>query len=151
MKRLITKHAAIAICAMAAFFLTSCIYDSAGDKFYRTLWEAEKSSVNARSDSPDENSWAAGMTVEFLCSQSISIKTSNSPLINFGTYESHQLTAIFHDLTLEIDDQIITFIDAIREGDTLFLRWVTTWDKHKNPGSALDIHTTILSRLSTYK
>ena len=151
MKRLTTIHAAIAICAVAAFFFTSCIYDSAGDKFYRTLWEAGEAYSNAWAESSDENSWATRLTIEFLCGQSISLKTSGSPLIHFGTYESHHLTAILHGLTLETNGQTITFIDAIREGDTLFLRWVTTRELHRDSEAALDIHTTILHRLSAYK
>ena len=163
MKRLITKHAAIAICAVAAFLLTSCIYDSAGDKFYRTLWESAEMPVNVLGEASDadgtepetaqvESSWREGLTIEFLCGQSISLKSSGSPLIHFGTYESNHFTANFHGLTLKTDWQTITFIDATREGDTLYLRWCAIPDGQNIASStAPDLHTITLHRLSAYK
>ena len=51
MKRLITNYAAIAICAVAAFFLTSCIYDSAGDNALVTFIDGWRGRSPQSSDS----------------------------------------------------------------------------------------------------
>ena len=135
MKRLITNHAAIAICAMAAFFLTSCIYDSAGDKFYRTLWEAD--------DVPLDPLPVNGLTLEFLCGNSICISTDTRADAAFGTYACNDQTAVFQDLTLDSDGVLITFIDAQRSGDTLYLRWCTEGSPEPS--------TTAMHRLSASK
>lgn len=163
MKRLIIKHAAIAICAVAAFLLTSCIYESAGDKFYRTLWESAEVPENVLGETSNtdgaisetaqvKSSWMKGLTLEFLCGQSISLKSSGSPLLHFGTYESNHFTATFHGLTLKTDGLTITFIDATREGDTLYLRWCATTDDPNIASLTIsDLYTITLHRLSAYK
>ena len=122
---------AILIGMAIALTSTSCIYESPDDYFFRTLWES------------DEDSDGPGMTLEFLCANAISIKTDNSTIVNYGTYDSNRRTATLHDLTLEIGDETITFKDAHRSGDLLQLRW------HSDNSS--ETQTTIMHRLSAYK
>ncbi len=135
MKRFALPGMAILIGTAIAMTSTSCIYDSPDDYFFRTLWESDENS-----DVPGE---VNGMTLEFLCANAISIKTDNSTIVNYGTYDSNRRTATLHDLTLEIGDETITFIDANRSGDLLQLRW------HSNNSS--ETQTTIMHRLSAYK
>lgn len=129
MKRLITNHAAIAICVMAAFFLTSCIYDSAGDKFYRTLWTSDDDQLGK-------------ITIEFLCGNQV---RSCSPLAagSYCSYESDDTNVRFEHLTLTYDNVLVTFIDGKRDGDILHLIWKKDGD--------LSPQTAILQRLSTYE
>lgn len=129
MKRLITNHAAIAICAMAAFFLTSCIYDSAGDKFYRTLWTSDDDQLGK-------------ITIEFLCGNQV---RSCSPLAagSYCSYESDDTNVRFEHLTLTYDNALVTFIDGWRDGDILHLIW-------KKDGATCT-QTATLQRLSAYE
>ena len=129
MKRLITNYAAIAICAMTAFFSTSCIYDSAGDKFYRTLWTTNDDLLGK-------------ITIEFLCGNQV---RSCSPLAagSYCSYESDDMNVRFEHLTLTYDNALVTFIDGWRDGDILHLIWKKEGD--------LSPQTAILQRLSAYE
>ena len=125
---------------MATIFLfTSCIYDASGDKFYRTLWHSEEIPLG-----PFD---VSSLTLEFLCNDGISIKTSYSPDTEpyaedersitskpdisatpdirtiYGRYEPDGTTAVLENLQITLDDIDITFIEAHRSGDTLFLLW----------------------------
>lgn len=113
-KTIIRSYSIIAIIA-AALIDTSCIFDAPGDKFYRTLWESEEVPLGPF---PVEE-----LTIEFMCENGIKLKTDYSTIVCYGTYESNDQNAIFHDLTLEIDKHLLTFIDAQLSGSTLFLRW----------------------------
>ncbi len=135
MKRFAFPCMAILIGMAVALSSTSCIYDAPDDIFFRTLWESDK-----ESDTPGEIS---DITLEFLCSNAISIKTGNSKIVNYGTYDCNRQTAVFYDLSMEIGNETITFIDAYRSGDTLELRW------HSNSSS--ETQTTVMHRLSAYK
>lgn len=146
----------------------SCIYDTPhGDEFYRTLWET--------SEAPLGPYGVSALTLEFLCNEGISIKTTgtgNSRTI-YGTYECTGTTATFRNLTLYLPlsegnrtadegtigegtvstgtnggrttagDYTLTFIEAHRNGDTLFLQWRV--DGIPYP------FTTALHRLSEYE
>jgi hypothetical protein len=98
-----------------ALTATSCIFEEPDDRFYRTLWES--------TDMPLGPFEIDELTLEFLCGQSVSLKTDSNTIIAHGTYSCDDQTAIFSGLIVELDGHIITFIDAERHGDTLFLRW----------------------------
>ena len=134
MKTLNSTLKAVAIVAMAALSLTSCIYDGAGDKFFRTLWECSETPL----DTLDVNE----ITLEFLCGNAICLKTDTFPGIAYGTYETDGTQAYFSGLSMEIKGIPVTFIDAVRYGDTLHLRW-----KSKDSDLAF---TTTMHRLSSY-
>ena len=113
---------------------TSCIYDAPGDRFYRTLW--------ASSESPLENLPAENLTQDFLCGQTVCVKSTSGSATSYGTYESDGHTAIFSNLNLYLGDQMLTFIDAHRHNDTLTLNW--------RMGNSPETFTTTLHRLSSY-
>lgn len=136
MKRFALPSMAILIGVAIALTSTSCIYEAPGDLFYRTLWESdEDSSAPSEIDS---------ITLEFLCENAITLKTGNSSIVNYGTYDSNSRTAVFHDLTLEIEGDTITFIDAYRTDNNLLLRW-------RYGGNSSETFTTSMHRLSAYK
>lgn len=99
----------------AVFNFSSCIFDAPGDKFYRTLWESTENPLG-----PFETN---ELTLEFLCGNAISIKGDNHIGASYGTYACNDKTAVFQDLTMELDGHLVTFIDAQLSGETLFLRW----------------------------
>lgn len=109
------------------FAATSCIFDAPGDKFYRTLWKSDEE----------------GLTLEFLCENYICIKTEGSTITSYGTYSFNDRTAVFQDLTLELEGQTISFFDAQLSGETLFLRWQNE--------SSTDLSTTTMHRLRAYE
>lgn len=115
MKRIDFRCLATLPIVAAAFTGTSCIFEAPGDEFYRTLWISEE--VPLGPFEVDE------LTLEFLCENGISLKTDNSTIISYGTYDSNEQTAVFHDLTMDLQGLTITFIDAQLSGQTLFLRW----------------------------
>lgn len=132
--------AALAICAAAAFIFTSCIFDAPGDRFYRTLWRS--SEVPLGPFSVDK------LTLEFLCGQSISIEaedtTSGIPVktVRYGTYENDGETAVLEGLTISLQGSEITFMEAHRNDDTLFLLWRVE--------DSVYPFTTAMHRLSSY-
>ncbi len=132
--------AALAICAAAAFIFTSCIFDAPGDRFYRTLWNSSEASFGTFS--VDE------LRLEFLCGQSISIvvedNSSGVPVktARYGSYETDGETAALKGLTISLQGSEITFMEAHRNDDTLFLIW-------RAEDSDQDF-TTVMHRLSSY-
>ncbi len=132
--------AALAICAAAAFIFTSCIFDAPGDRFYRTLW---RSSEVPLGPFPVDK-----LTLEFLCGQSISIEaedtTSGIPVktVRYGTYENDGETAVLEGLTISLQGREITFMEAHRNDDTLFLLWRVE--------DSVYPFTTAMHRLSSY-
>ena len=117
---------------------TSCIYDAPGDKFFRTLWTSE--------GAPLETLDASSLTLEFLCNEEVSITiTDRSRQITgytYGRYSPENMTAVFEGLSTSIQNLEVIFIEAHRDGDTLYLIWQTE-------NSALPF-TTILHRKSSY-
>jgi hypothetical protein len=141
MKYLTNILTAAVLSTAAVFCFNSCIFEAHGDRFYRTLWESDEASQNSY---PADNYFPAGeLTLEFLCGSTISISTKSRAGASFGTYTCNEQTAVLHNLTMELDGKLITFIDAHRSGDTLFLRW------HTDQSS--DTFTTVMHRLSEYK
>ena len=106
---------AVVLGTMAVFGFSSCIFEEAGDKFYRTLWESSEVPLG-----PFE---VEQLTLEVLCGESISIKVDDADMTIYGTYETDGETAVFSNLSLEIENFTVTFIDASWSGETLFLRW----------------------------
>jgi hypothetical protein len=117
---------------------TSCIYDAPGDNFYRTLWTAEEVHLG-----PFE---VSSLTLEFLCDEEVSITiTDRSRQItryNYGRYSPENMTAVFEGMSTSIQNLEVTFIEAHRDGDTLYLLW-------KIEDSAYQF-TTTLQRKSSY-
>lgn len=134
MKTSANKVTAVVLGAMAVFCFSSCIFDGAGDKFYRTLWESSEVPLG-----PFE---VELLTLEFLCGESISIKMDRAGRTIYGTYETDGETAVFSNLSLEIENFTVTFIDASRSGETLFLRWRIE--------NSVYPFTTAMHRLSSY-
>lgn len=114
---------------------TSCIFDAPNDRFFRTLWECDQD--------PLDTFEIKEITLEFLCNNYVSLKTDNSTIVNYGTYESDCKNVTFQGLTLRADGHIITFIDAQLSGDNLYLQW--TIDDSTYPS------TSILKRISVYE
>ena len=117
---------------------TSCIYDAPGDKFFRTLWISE--------GAPLETLDASSLTLEFLCDEEVSITiTDRSRQITgytYGRYSPENMTAVLEGLRINIQNIEVTFIEAHRDGNTLFLVW-------KIEDSAYQF-TTTLQRKSSY-
>ena len=134
MKRLTNTMTAVVLWIMAVFGLSSCIFEGAGDKFYRTLWEC--------TDAPLDTLEVGQIRLEFLCGNAVSLKTDTFPNIVYGTYEPDGEITRFQDLKMQINGVLITFTDASRSGDTLYLRWISE-------GSDTPL-TTTMHRLSSY-
>lgn len=117
---------------------TSCIYDAPGDKFFRTLWTSEGVQLG-----PFE---VSSLTLEFLCDEEVSITiTDRSRQITgytYGRYSPENMTAVLEGLRINIQNIEVTFIEAHRDGNTLFLVW-------KIEDSAYQF-TTTLQRKSSY-
>lgn len=119
---------------MAVLASVSCIYDAPGDRFYRTLWISDENSLEPL---PSD-----GIMLEFLCGQSVSIKTGHNQILSYGTYDSSDMNAVFRNLTLHIGGVSAIFIDADRNGDSLILRW--------RLGDSPDTYSIRMHRLSAY-
>lgn len=121
MKKISRPTTAIAVCAVAVFICSSCISDTQGDRFYKTQWKSDEMPLGPF----DINS----LTLEFLSNGSVSISLSHedSTTNTFGTYDADELNAVFHNLSVTIQDHEITFIEAHSSGsgssNTLFLLW----------------------------
>ena len=110
------KLTAVALWVMAVLGLSSCIYDNdLNDRFYRTLWECTE--VPLGPFQADE------LELEFMCGRTVRLQSDALPAPTYGTYETDGQNAVFHNLAIEIEGQMVTLIDARVSGDTLFLRW----------------------------
>ena len=123
------------ICLLAVFVFNSCIFDSAGDKFYRTLWESDAETLVTLP--------AGEFTLEFLCGQAVSVKVAESPIISYGTYESDGCRAIIHGLTTSLEGKVVSFTDSVRDGDTMYL--------HCRMVGSCETYTLVMHRLSAYR
>ncbi len=135
MKRLILGLVA-ALPLMATSLVTaSCIYDAPGDRFFRTLWKSAPDPLG-----PYE---MEEITLEFLCDGQVSIKNNDGVIIAYGTYAFDDAVAVFPDLAIVVDGVKISFMEAHRNGDTLFLLW--------RPDFMAYPFTTALDRLYSYE
>ena len=136
--------------------LSSCIYDSPNDRFYRTLWISEESPFNnaeavatyGLEESGNYLSNGGRLTLEFLCGEGVSVRTTSASRQSagpsaFGTYSFDGPTAVLNNLKIEYSNGTITFLEAHRNGDTLFLLWRVE--------SMLYLFTTAMRRLSEYE
>ena len=152
MKRTIISSCLFPLILAASMASTSCIFDSPqGDDFYRTLWESDEVPLGPFKVST--------MTLEFLCNDGVSICLDDD-LAVFGTYESDSGTATFANLEVLFEndgnlkdagkgvagqnlDITVTFIEAHRNGNTLFLLWRVQ--------NAVYPFTTALNRVTDYE
>ena len=87
--------------------LSSCIYDSPNDRFYRTLWISEESPFNnaeavatyGLEDGGNYLSNGGRLTLEFLCDGNITV-TATGAVGSYGTYDTYGTTAYFASLEL---------------------------------------------------
>ena len=95
--------------------LSSCIYDSPNDNFYRTLWVSEEAPFSELG----QTSYGR-ITIEFLCGGSISV-TATGAAGSYGTYQTFGNTAYFVGLTLTCyghGAEIISTYREAKEGDS---------------------------------
>ena len=126
----------VAITAVTtAISLNSCIYEAPGDKFYRTLWNSSQIPLGPLD--------IEELTLEFLCGDKVTIKDGSGIIIAHGTYDPDGNVAVFGDLIAVIDETTVSFVEAHRDGDTLFLLW--------RPDEMMYPFTTAMQRLSGYE
>ena len=91
--------------------LSSCIYDSPNDNFYRTLWVSEEAPFSELGQTSDGR-----ITIEFLCGGSISV-TATGAAGSYGTYQTFGNTAYFAGLTLTYYGDQAAIISTYREAE----------------------------------
>ena len=117
--------------------LSSCIYDSPNDRFYRTLWISEESPFNnaeavatyGLEEGDNYLSNGGRLTLEFLCDGNITV-TATGAVGSYGTYDTYGTTAYFASLELSYyigdsgtDRIVIVLEEAHRTDDLLLLSW----------------------------
>ena len=95
--------------------LSSCIYEAPGDNFYRTLWSSSQISLGPLSSD--------SLTLEFLCGERVTIKDGCGIIIAHGTYSPDGNVAVLDEVIAVVDGINVSFVEAHRNGDTLFLLW----------------------------
>ena len=124
----------ISLTAVLSLSLNSCIYEAPGDNFYRTLWNTARFLPGT--------SGAESLTLEFLCGGQVTIKNGSGTIITHGTYSPDCSIATFDEMSAVINDITVTFLEAHRNGDTLFLLWIPEGQQHPS--------TTAMERRSSY-
>ena len=151
--------------------ITSCIFDSPNDRFYRTLWVSGEAPFSnpvetaffgdEDSHGPDFSGSDGGsgfssdpltrgtLTIEFLCGSNVRV-TATGAVGSYGTYDHHGTTAYFSGLHLtyhsgipDTTAAVIILEEAHRTDDLLLINW------HYS-GSAVS-YTTRLLRKSSYE
>lgn len=151
--------------------ITSCIFDSPNDSFYRTLWVSGEAPFSnpvetaffgdEDSHGPDFSGSDGGsgfssdpltrgtLTIEFLCGSNVRV-TATGAVGSYGTYDHHGTTAYFSGLHLtyhsgipDTTPAVIILEEAHRTDDLLLISW------HYS-GSAVS-YTTRLLRKSSYE
>ena len=169
MKRL-TSCAGLLPVVLLSLFVSSCIYDAPGDKFYRTLWVSDESVMAIGPDedlgiiSAPDSGYSSGsvqglisdisasqlpiisdFTIEFLCDGIVSIRAKGTAG-SYGSYEPQGNTAYFAGLHLTLRTSgfptTIIIEQATRHNDLLEINWHLS-------GSSTS-HLTTLSRKSSY-
>ena len=117
--------------------LSSCIYDSPNDRFYRTLWISEESPFNnaeavatyGLEEGGNYLSNGGRLTLEFLCDGNITV-TATGAVGSYGSYDPYGATAYFASLELsyyingsDTDRIVIVLEEAHRTNDLLLLSW----------------------------
>ncbi len=118
---------------MAAIIVTfssvSCIYENAGDPYFRTLWMSEDPEFGT-------------FSIDFLCENMMAVKADNAEFDDYGFYSTDGKSAFFDDLSITIGDFTAVFVQAYRSGDNLELVWHSDKDSR-----TVTMH---LKRLSSY-
>lgn len=125
----------IIVLTSAVIILNSCIFEAPGDNFYRTMWNASQLPSGALD--------TESLTLEFLCSEQVTIKDGSGIIIAHGTYSPDCNTAVLEEVIAVIDDVTVTFLEAHRNADTLFLLW--------KPDGQDYAFTTAMDRKSSYE
>ena len=124
----------ISLAAALSLSLNSCIYEAPGDKFYRTLWNTTRLSPGT--------SGSESLTLEFLCGGQVTIRDGSGIIIAHGTYTPDGSIATFDEMSAVINEITVTFLEAHRNGDTLFLLWIPEGQQYPS--------TTAMERRSSY-
>ena len=99
---------------MAAIIVTfssvSCIYENAGDPYFRTLWMSEDPEFGT-------------FSIDFLCENMMAVKADNAEFDDYGFYSTDGKSAFFDDLSITVGDFTAVFVQAYRSGDNLELVW----------------------------
>ena len=111
------------------FASVSCIYENAGDPYYRTLWLCEDPEFGT-------------ISVDFLCENMMAVKADNAEFDDYGFYSTDGKSAFFDDLSISVKDFTAVFVQAYRNGDNLDLVWHSDKDSRTV--------TMKLKRLSSY-
>lgn len=113
----------------------SCIFEAPGDRFYRTLWNSTQVPLGPLD--------IEELTLEFLCGERVTVKDGSGTIIAHGTYSPDGNIAVLCEVTAVIDETTVSFMEAHRNGDTLFLLW--------RPDGMLTPFTTAMERRSSYE
>lgn len=126
----------LGLTALAVLFgANSCIYEAPGDKFYRTLWNSSQVPLGPLD--------VDALTLEFLCGERVTLKDGSGIIIAHGTYSPDGNVAVLGEVSAVVDEVTVSFVEAHRNGDTLFLLW--------RPDGMLYPFTTAMERRSSYE
>ena len=98
----------IIVLTSTVIILNSCIFEAPGDNFYRTMWNASQLPSGALD--------TESLTLEFLCSEQVTIKDGSGIIIAHGTYSPDCNTAVLEEVIAVIDDVTVTFLEATQHG-----------------------------------
>lgn len=109
--------------------MSSCIYESAKDNFYRTLWVSEEAPfceigqlIEGSAEDESSNKEQLGgatsgrITLEFLCGENICV-TATGAAGSYGTYQTFDDTAYFVGLTLTYYGDAAAIIATYRKSE----------------------------------
>ena len=113
----------------------SCIFEAPGDKFFRTLWNSSQVPLGPMD--------VDALTLEFICGEKVTLKDGDGTIIAHGTYSPDGNVAVLNELVAVVDGVTISFVEAHRNGDTLFLLW--------RPEGMMYPFTTAMQRRSSYE
>ena len=125
----------LGLTVLFVFGANSCIFEAPGDRFYRTLWNSSQVPLGPLN--------IEELTLEFLCGERVTIKDGSGTIIAHGTYSPDGNVAVLGEVTAVIDETTVSFVEAHRNGDTLFLLW--------RPDGMLTPFTTAMERRSSYE
>lgn len=126
----------LGIAALAVLFgANSCIFEAPGDNFYRTLWNSSQVPLGPLD--------VDALTLEFLCGERITLKDGNGTIIAHGTYSPDGNVAVLSEAIAVVNGVNVSFVEAHRNGDTLFLLW--------RPEGMIYPFTTAMERRSSYE
>lgn len=129
----------IYLLGLAAFIsltaFSSCIFEAPGDQFYRTLWNSSQVPLGPMA--------VDALTLEFLCGERVTLKDGSGIIIAHGTYSPDGNVAVLDEVIAVVDGINVSFVEAHRNGDTLFLLW--------RPEGMMYPFTTAMERRSSYE